>query len=112
MRALVFENQVVDVQEKDFEVHSSMTWHDAPEGCELGWKVIDGVITAPPKPTTEELLNTIRVTRDNLLRRSDWRALQDSPAMSDEWKAYRQALRDLPATTKDPANPIYPTKPE
>ena len=112
MRALVFENKVVDVQEKDFEVHPSMTWCDAPEGCKIGWKVVDGVITAPPKPTTEELLNTIRVTRDNLLRRSDWRALQDSPAMSDEWKAYRQALRDLPATTKDPANPIYPTKPE
>ena len=32
--------------------------------------------------------------------------------MSDAWKTYRQALRDLPANTKDPANPTWPTKPE
>jgi hypothetical protein len=27
-------------------------------------------------------------------------------------QAYRQALRDLPANTVDPANPVFPTKPE
>ena len=28
------------------------------------------------------------------------------------WMDYRQALRDLPANTVDPANPIWPVKPE
>jgi len=37
--------------------------------------------------------------------------LPDSPAMSDAESAYRQALRDLPANTADPANPVWPTKP-
>ena len=111
MRALVFQNKVVDVQEKDFEVHPSMTWCNAPEGCKIGWKVVDGEITAPPAKTNEQHLQNIRALRDGLLRQSDWMALEDSPAMSDEWKTYRQALRDLPATTKDPANPTWPTKP-
>ena len=31
--------------------------------------------------------------------------------ISDEWKTYRQSLRDLPANTSDPANPTWPTKP-
>jgi hypothetical protein len=31
--------------------------------------------------------------------------------MTAEMQAYRQALRDLPANTVDPANPVFPTKP-
>ena len=27
------------------------------------------------------------------------------------WMAYRKALRDLPSTTEDPANPVWPEKP-
>ena len=56
-----------------------------------------------------------RANRDALLQESDWVVLSDSPITGDklaEWKTYRQALRDLPANTKDIANPIYPTKPE
>ena len=37
-------------------------------------------------------------------------ALQDR-VMTDEQKAFRQALRDLPATQSDPDNIIWPTKP-
>jgi len=29
-----------------------------------------------------------------------------------EWLAYRKALRDLPLKTEDPANPVWPEKPE
>ena len=31
--------------------------------------------------------------------------------MTDEQKAYRKALRDLPATQSDPFNITWPTKP-
>jgi len=29
----------------------------------------------------------------------------------DQWLAYRQALRDLPAVTSDPFNPTWPEAP-
>lgn len=29
-----------------------------------------------------------------------------------EWRDYRQALRDLPQNTPDPFNPVWPVKPE
>ena len=44
-----------------------------------------------------ENVDHIRSERDRLLKESDWMALSDSATMTDEWKAYRQALRDLPA---------------
>jgi len=52
----------------------------------------------------------LRETRNKLLAKSDWMANSDV-AMSDEWKAYRQALRDLPTNTSDPSNPTWPNKP-
>ena len=52
----------------------------------------------------------LRETRNKLLAETDWLANSDV-TMSDAWKTYRQALRDLPANTSDPANPTYPTKP-
>ncbi len=61
--------------------------------------------------TKQSLLKNIREQRDNLLEETDWMANSDV-TMSDAWKTYRQQLRDLPATTSDPANPTYPTKPE
>ena len=51
----------------------------------------------------------MRQKRDGLLSETDWWASSDL-TMTDEQTAYRQALRDLPATA-DPANPIWPSKP-
>jgi hypothetical protein len=36
---------------------------------------------------------------------------QDAPSMSQEWKDYRQALRDLPASNADPEKIVFPTEP-
>jgi hypothetical protein len=41
-----------------------------------------------------------RRNRTRLLKRCDWMSASDF-TMSDEWKAYRKALRDLPATLDD-----------
>ena len=38
--------------------------------------------------------------RDTKLAQSDWRAAGDL-TISDEWKAYRKKLRDLPGTLND-----------
>lgn len=52
----------------------------------------------------------IRTKRNQLLAETDYFANTDV-TMSDEMRTYRQALRDLPANTTDPANPVFPTKP-
>ena len=47
----------------------------------------------------EEWTN-IRRERDRLLTETDWMTFADSPALSDDWKTYRQTLRDLPNAQK------------
>ena len=54
----------------------------------------------------------IREVRNSLLSESDWKILPGSPLSDEEkteWHTYRQALRDLPANTTNPADPTYPT---
>ena len=55
-------------------------------------------------------LEQLRVERNRLLAETDYLALADS-TLTDEMRTYRQALRDLPANTADPANPVWPVKP-
>ena len=52
----------------------------------------------------------IREKRNKLLAETDYLALSDN-TMSDEMTAYRQALRDLPASTSNPDDVVFPTKP-
>lgn len=56
-------------------------------------------------------MEQIRNHRDNLLTETDWRAFPDV-TMSDEWKTYRQSLRDIPASNTIYADVTWPTKPE
>lgn len=63
---------------------------------------------------TEAQIAALRAQRDALLRACDWVTCADVPmdaAKKAEWVTYRQALRDMPATTTDPENPIWPTPP-
>ena len=57
-----------------------------------------------------EQIKALRTRRNQLLAETDYLALSDQ-TMTAEMQAYRQALRDLPANTEDPANPVWPTKP-
>ena len=56
----------------------------------------------------------LRQERNKRLAEVDWIFSEDY-AIDDEsyqqWLTYRKALRDLPSTTEDPANPIWPEKP-
>jgi len=54
----------------------------------------------------------LREERKRLLVESDWTQVNDAPVDRDAWAEYRQALRDLPANTVDPENPVWPTPPE
>jgi len=52
----------------------------------------------------------LRSERDRLIAETDWWAGSDL-TMTDAQTTYRQALRDLPDNTTDPANPVWPTQP-
>ena len=56
----------------------------------------------------------VRAERNGRLTRSDWTVLIDAPldaAAQDAWKAYRQALRDVPSTFDTPDDVIWPAEP-
>jgi hypothetical protein len=59
----------------------------------------------------------MRIERNRRLRETDWTQLEDAkkaltPEVASIWLIYRQYLRDLPANTTDPYNPIWPTMPQ
>lgn len=81
------------------------------------------------KPTLEEIqskwndeliyklqLDKLREERDTALIKTDKYTVPDWPHSTPEvrqaWLDYRQALRDLPDVTEDPANPIWPVAPQ
>lgn len=53
----------------------------------------------------------MRVWREGLLMRSDWTQLADAPVDKAAWAAYRQALRDFPATWEPSAVADFPNPP-
>jgi len=66
---------------------------------------------------TEQASNSVRSQRDNLLADSDWRVIkaqETGTAMTSEWVAYRQALRDITDHANFPwlDDADWPTKPE
>lgn len=64
-----------------------------------------------PAPDEASAWFVLRIERNRILAESDWTVLSDSPTSTAAWKTYRQALRDLPANTTDPLNPVWPTPP-
>tara|TARA_B110000444_G_scaffold252683_1_gene282359 strand:- start:18 stop:377 length:360 start_codon:yes stop_codon:yes gene_type:complete len=57
----------------------------------------------------------LRLERSYKLTNSDWTVGNDSPLSPEkvqEWRTYRQALRDLPSLTEDPENPVWPVAPQ
>jgi hypothetical protein len=102
------------------EVPGGIGWLDTyesikfPEGYEKPSKEefeakLQELIDAQP-------LKELRTKRNTLLAQTDRYTLPDwphaSPAKQTEWLDYRQALRDLPDNTEDPANPVWPVPPE
>ena len=72
--------------------YSGLTWQDsgtAPTESEINDEVT--------RLNNAEPMRLLRVERDRLLTACDWRASSDL-TLSDDWKTYRQSLRDLPAS--------------
>lgn len=68
-------------------------------------------------PSAEQLSSWRRIERQSLLAQSDWTQLSDvltamTPEKLQEWKTYRQALRDITLQASFPNDVTWPTKPE
>ena len=68
------------------------------------------VDAAAAELATETAWSDLRSQRTQLLAATDYLALSDA-TLSEDMRTYRQALRDLPDNTSDPANPTWPVKP-
>lgn len=71
---------------------------------------VEAIETETAVVETENDWLFLRQDRNRLLAQTDWAALSDV-SMTDDMRTYRQALRDLPANTTDPTNPVWPEKP-
>jgi hypothetical protein len=56
-------------------------------------------------------LARMRYWRDTELARTDWTQVADAPVDKLAWASYRQALRDLPGSNKDPRAIELPVAP-
>ena len=66
------------------------------------------------RQSTLEAFKELRRERNRRLAEVDWIFSEDYHIGDKErgiWLAYRKALRDLPSTTEDPENPVWPEKP-
>ena len=72
--------------------YSGLKWLDS--GTAPTESEIDAEVT---RLNNAEPMRLLRLERDKRLSSCDWRASSDL-TISDSWKTYRQALRDLPAS--------------
>tara|TARA_B000000557_G_scaffold208069_1_gene173829 strand:+ start:248 stop:610 length:363 start_codon:yes stop_codon:yes gene_type:complete len=74
------------------EDYSGLEWHDTtqikPTEAEINYKISELDAAEP--------MRLLRFERNKKIAETDWRASSDL-TLSDDWKTYRQALRDLPA---------------
>ena len=86
--------------------------HEIFERCVAGEFGVIAEYEPPAPPTNEQLAATIRYTRDNLLKQSDWTQLPDVPqTLKETWATYRQALRDITLQAGFPHTVTWPTAP-
>ena len=100
------------------DTYASIVWHkgnghDKPSESAVNTKVTE---ITNAKPMTE-----LRRQRDFKLTATDWvvtKALESGSSVASNWKTYRQALRDLPASASPQlddngnlTNVTWPTKP-
>ena len=69
--------------------------------------------TAEAADTETLTWDSIRATRDQILKDTDWTMTTGATVDQAQWAAYRQVIRDIPQTYKDktPDDVVWPTQP-
>ena len=78
------------------------------DGAKWGVETIP-VVEPEPEPEPLSKAETVRVKREELLMISDKMAVVDR--ITDEWRVYRQSLRDVPAQDGFPNSVTWPVEP-
>tara|TARA_B100000427_G_scaffold57452_1_gene45049 strand:- start:1551 stop:2006 length:456 start_codon:yes stop_codon:yes gene_type:complete len=102
----------LDDEEASETYGQTLTKYSEYECVSIGNTYDNGTWIRPADPSIDYWA-ILRYNRDKRLIQSDWKVLPGSPYESklEEWKVYRQQLRDLPANTSDPQKVVYPTRP-
>ena len=104
-------------QDSDFDIQAKNEENIIEGECfdDVNYKVINGeLVYSPKQKSDDELLKDIRKQRNAILSQTDWTQMPDSPltdTQKAQYKAYRQALRDLPlkyATMNNINEVIFP----
>lgn len=114
--AIIENNKVANVAVSDQNYADAQGWILLPNGFGIGCQYIDGVFLPPARDIDAEW-DAVRKRRDQLLAESDVYVLPDrwaamTPEQQQVWTDYRQALRDMPQTFSDPAEVVWPLKPQ
>ena len=101
-----------------YSTHPTVKRIEDVEGGVIAYDADNNTVTLDTDAVASETITVVnarnlaalRKKRNQLLAETDYLALSDV-TLSTEMAEYRQALRDLPANTSDPANPTWPVKP-
>ena len=97
------------------EEYSGLEWYDSVQTKPTETEINDKI----SELDAAEAMRLLRLERNSRIAETDWRASSDL-ILSDAWKTYRQALRDLPASASptldsnyelDITSVTWPTKP-
>lgn len=99
MKALIFQNKVVQVEETEFPVSPEFSWVECDSSVLVGDIYQNDQFSKPQ--FSKSAIDLLRDERNRRLSVTDWgmiRALETGENES-ELKAYRKKLRDLPANS-------------
>jgi hypothetical protein len=102
--ALIHNERICDILpdgSATFPVHEDLVWVTVPDDTTTEDTYVNSAVVKRPAATTSEIWAEVRRQRDILLQDCDWRASSDV-TLSDAWKNYRIALRNLPETSPNP----------
>ena len=88
------------------EEYSGLEWLDSSQTKPTETEINDKIIELD----NAEPMRLLRIERDERLTACDWvcaKATDTGVAVSDAWKTYRQALRDLPASASPKLDSEY-----
>ena len=84
------------------EDYSGLEWLDSSQTKPTETEVTNKITALD----SAEAMRLLRVERNRRISLTDWRGNSDL-TMSDSWKTYRQALRDLPASASPKLDSNY-----
>ena len=82
--------------------YSGLEWQDSSQTKPTETEVNNKIVSLD----SAEAMKLLREERDKRIAKTDWRASSDL-TLTDAWKTYRQALRDLPASATPKLDSFY-----